>query len=117
MPMPAPLPALPALPDLPKIPGFEAFGYTVPGSTMSSEGRLQVPNIQRPPLEGPDGGEAKQCNNLPDVLVIDKSQLPKPQIKLVQLPVGGLSLAQNSADESEADLDEELLAQLSNFAH
>ena len=80
-----PLPALPPLPDLPKIPGFEAFGYTVPGSSMSSEGRLQVPPAPVIPANFNLGGEedANLCDKLPDVLVIDKSQLPKPKVKLI----------------------------------
>lgn len=88
------------MPDLPKVPGFSAFGYPTP-DPKAAAAKVVIEKAKCPP-----------CESVPEVLILDKSDLPKPKVK-----IGIASMAQTGAEEEYEGFEETFLAQLDHFAY
>lgn len=103
---PAPMPKLAPMPDLPKTPGFSAFGYETPDLS-----KIEKPETKK---------ECKPCNEIPEIIVIDKKDLPAPKVKIIneaQTDAVAMFAAQTESVDEFEGFEEEFLAQLDHFAY
>ena len=58
------------MPNLPNVPGFSAFGY----STADASKMPTQPDSEKKKCE--------PCTSVPEVLVLDKKDFPKPKVQI-----------------------------------